>query len=492
MNGRSIKMDRSKLSQHRKIGDTLYSPFSFYLGDNIKESSWRHEKLPQFIWIALILSKFGRDYAFKLFSGIIEELEKQELCIAELSEVLSLPEKEQKKWYDTIDLFIPKEVLSPLTIVFSSREHPYFFNRYCMPELDLELKISKLTQAIERNLAFHSSESTDICFIVIWFYIRAKRISFSNECNMVREAITEYYRHSHDDEIMSVYRPSIRATMQGLTGFIDFSFSHKFWDQLARLTACKPMIINYTYEDNLMGKEFLADSLKTLEFIGANTKDKYQSTKFTVSIGIVTYIVKLYSEILNHELQNTVSGRIIFRTMTEAYINLKYLLYKEQSTSDVFNKFQSYGLGKYKLVMAKLREEKYQEVPDSHINSKILELYVNEVKDEEFTPINLGYFDRDNIKKKFDLVGEMELYEIYYDYDTNFVHAFWGAIRESSMLLCDNPAHLYHSIPDYTMEQMLQDVDYDCIMILKKVFSIISSYVELPEFFTTKYDINYD
>jgi len=119
----------------------------------------------------------------------------------------------------------------------------------------------------------------------------------------------------------------------------------------------------------------------------------------------------------------------------------------------------------------------------------MLELYVNEVKDEEFTPINLGYFDKDKIKKKFELVGEMELYEIYYDYDTNYAHAFWGAIRESSMLLCDNPSHLYHCVPDYTMEQMLLDIDHDCIMILKKVFSAISSYIDLPDFYVDKYGI---
>lgn len=482
-------MDRSKLSQHKKIGDTLYTPFTAFLGSHMKETSWSRDKLPQFIWIALVFSALGRNDTFKVMSNIIRELKKQQICIAELSEVLSLKEQDQKKWFDIIDMFIPKEVLSPLTIIFSSREYPYFFNRYCMPELDLEFKIAKLMQAVERNLSFHSHESTDICFTVIWFYISAKKMFISEECTMTTETLTEYYKHSHDEAIMSNYRPIIRATMQGLSAFTDISFSHKFWDQLAQITPCKPMAINYVHKDIIMSKEFLNDSLKTLEFIGANTKDKYQSAKFTISMGIVTYIIKLYSEILNHELRNTVSGRILFRTMAEAYINLKYLLYKEPHTPDVFEKFQSYGLGKYKLVMAKLREGKYQEDPDAHINFRMLELYVNEVKDEEFTPINLGYFDKDKIKKKFELVGEMELYEIYYDYDTNYAHAFWGAIRESSMLLCDNPSHLYHCVPDYTMEQMLLDIDHDCIMILKKVFSAISSYIDLPDFYVDKYGI---
>src|SRR5699024_4968869 len=100
--------------------------------------------------------------------------------------------------------------------------------------LDLELKITKLMQAIEKNLSFHSHESTDICFIIIWFYISAKKMLFSRECTMSTRALTEYYKHSHDEEVMSDYRPIIRATMQGLSVFMDGSFSHKFWDQLAQ------------------------------------------------------------------------------------------------------------------------------------------------------------------------------------------------------------------------------------------------------------------
>ena len=125
-------MNRSKLSQHTKIGDTLHTPFTGYLGNRMKETSWSRDKLPQFIWIALIFSTFDRNYAFKVLSDIIKELKKQQICIAELSEVLSLKEQEQEKWFDIIDMFIPKEVLSPLSIVFSSREYPYFFNRYCI------------------------------------------------------------------------------------------------------------------------------------------------------------------------------------------------------------------------------------------------------------------------------------------------------------------------------------------------------------------------
>jgi hypothetical protein len=175
--------------------------------------------------------------------------------------------------------------------------------------------------------------------------------------------------------------------------------------------------------------------------------------------------------------------------MVEAYINLKYLLLKESEQPDVFEMFQNYGIGKYKLVMAKLREGKYSISDVSHINPRIMELYVNEAKDEIYQEISLGYFDRDSIKKKAELVGEQELYEIFYEYNTNYSHAFWGAIRESSMLICDNPAHLYHAVPDFTFEQTLLDLNADCIMVLQKLVRSISSYIELPDFYIDKYEV---
>lgn len=93
-------------------------------------------------------------------------------------------------------------------------------------------------------------------------------------------------------------------------------------------------------------------------------------------------------------------------------------------------------LEKYKLVMAKIREEKYLISDESQLQQKFMELLVNEDMDEAFVNTSFGYFDRTNISKKFIACDEKLLYEIYYEYGTNFTHGFWGAIRESAMLIC--------------------------------------------------------
>ena len=112
-----------------------------------------------------------------------------------------------------------------------------------------------------------------------------------------------------------------------------------------------------------------------------------------------------------------------------------------------------------------------------------MELLVNEDMDESFVNTSFGYFDHTNISKKFSACGEELLYEMYYEYGTNFTHGFWGAIRESTMLICDNPVHSYHTVPDYYAEQNLRSVEDDCEMLIKKVFHQISEYIDLPDFY---------
>ena len=48
------------------------------------------------------------------------------------------------------------------------------------------------------------------------------------------------------------------------------------------------------------------------------------------------------------------------------------------------------------------------------------------------------------IRLKAESVGEKDLFGLYYDYDSSYEHGLWGAIRESSLLKCTNPAHKYH------------------------------------------------
>lgn len=109
------------------------------------------------------------------------------------------------------------------------------------------------------------------------------------------------------------------------------------------------------------------------------------------------------------------------------------------------------------------------------------QLLVNEFKSEEFIDMDTKYFDKQNIRLKAESVNEKELYGLYYDYDSSFEHGLWGAIRESSLLKCDNPAHKYHCVPDVEDEIRLKTVLPDCIMIMNKTVSFLNEIYGIPQ-----------
>lgn len=132
-----------------------------------------------------------------------------------------------------------------------------------------------------------------------------------------------------------------------------------------------------------------------------------------------------------------------------------------------------------KLVLARHRENGALE--ESHFDEKYIEALVNEFKGEEFIDMDTKYFDKQNIRLKAEDVGEKNLYGLYYDYDSSFEHGLWGAIRESSLLKCNNPAHKYHRVPDVEDETRLKTVLPDCIMIMNKTISFLDEIYGIPE-----------
>lgn len=166
------------------------------------------------------------------------------------------------------------------------------------------------------------------------------------------------------------------------------------------------------------------------------------------------------------------------------------MIFLEKEKPNVWKEFQDYGLGKFKLIYKK-SEEKYNINEKSHLTPKILEAIVNDGFDEETMDIDLGYFDRTSIIKKFEDIGEKELYDTLYDYDISYSHAHWGAIRESSMLKCDNTLHQLHISSDASNQQISKSTEFDYITIFIKLMKVISTqYNGISDEFFRKYEVH--
>ena len=245
------------------------------------------------------------------------------------------------------------------------------------------------------------------------------------------------------------------------------------------MTECVIFVINFPEENRSITAymESLHEVFVYLSelLIASNMLDE----KMKVLLGIATYSYKRLKEIYRHQLFNSISGRSCVRVLIEDYIMMKYLIKNEAFHENIWRDYQLYGMGLYKLVLARHRESDC--LKESHFDEKYIEALVNEFKGEEFINMDTRYFDKQNIRSKAESVNEKSLFGLYYDYDSSFEHGLWGAIRESSLLKCNNPAHKYHCVPDIEDEIVLKTVLPDCVMIMNKTILFLNELYGIPE-----------
>jgi len=240
------------------------------------------------------------------------------------------------------------------------------------------------------------------------------------------------------------------------------------------MSECKPFGIEYTKDVDDSYVSSYSSFLKAIfEYFG----DLYRITnpldkKMLVLLGLATYSYKLFSEITDHDLYNSVSGRTIIRIMIEDFIMMKYLLKMESEKPDIWIAYQSYGIGQLKLIVERYLQ--MTEKPDkSHVDYKYLDIVVGSYGNKEFLNMDTTYFDKKSIRDKAIFVNEKALFDDYYDYDSSFEHGLWGAIRESALLACDAPGHQYHCVPDFMNAQHLKSVWYDAVMVMNKTIRVL-------------------
>ncbi len=479
---------RSKLSEHilnKKKGKVI-TPLNEALGGRLELNSWGYERLPEYLWIALIHSSYSRDEAFSRLGNILFEISRTEesLDYPKLSSILSLPEKRQVEIYNVIAKNVDSSILFPLTVIYRQNNYPVFCNYFYDSEFGVIERINRINEVLHRYIAPQAFESTDIRYLTLALMMFGRKIKVVRGMEILINALKEYPYTNHEEDKMELYRSSIRA-MEGGIQTVNRDFIENFWKELGMITMCKPYYIVFKKDEN-ESEEFLQDTYNALNYLVLENKEKMLTeTKFEVIIGSITYTYKIFKEKYEHDLFNTIMGRHAIRTMIEVYIILKYLLKLERENDNIWMEYKMHGVSKYKLVLLKAR--KNREVECKHFEIPVVDAIVNEISPEEFLDIDLNYFDRLSIRKKSEEVEEKELYDLFYDYDTNYSHGLWGAVRESSLLFCDSVEHKYHKIPDLECHQIMPSIQQDTIYVMKKIMNLLSEIYSLPDWYMDKY-----
>ena len=475
-------MRYTKLSEHKFNKGVFVTPFNSILSmrELEDEKSWAYGRMPEYLWIGLILKYYGREEGFQKLNRIISELHHlaPELSTARLSQILKLDNDVQKEFYKFIVQIGAGEALAPLTIYLTTSKAPIFAEYFYSREQSIEYRCKKIVQTMNDIMYHQSNEATDIRFIALYIYLVSGKLHIQkNQADL----LSVYTKTKHEDEIMHTARPLVRAMEIIVLTFeeTETEYLKGFWRCVSEMTDCNIFVIDITKENRNI-TQYMESLYKVQSYLSdLFVVSEPLNEKMNILIGLFTYSYKIMKEVYEHQLFNSISGRSCVRTMIEVCIMMKYLVKNEANHDNIWRDYQLYGIGAYKMLLTKYRDAGNSE--ETHFNPKYIEILVNEFKDEEFIDIDTRYFDKKRIREKAEWVDEKRLYGLHYDYDSSFEHGLWGAVRESSLLKCDNPAHRYHCVPDIEGKITLQSVLPDCIMVMKKTVSFLNDVYGIPE-----------
>ena len=471
-------MEHTKLSSYKFKKGKFISQWNEFISPVDDNKSWDYGRLPEYIWIALIFYKYGRQEGFKKLSAILHSLkDNTSLTHIRMSDFLLASEAEKEIVFSTLLDNTELECLAPLTVVISGEIDSMFALKFSSSML-IEDRVKILQECMKRVSDQHSNEATDIRYIVLVYSIICGKIHMLKEQG---DLLYKYQLVDHSLEEMRMIRPLVRScelmvlTMEKAND----DYLNLFWSTISELTECELFFMSSDREKADTKKYY--DIVKDIFYY---FQQLYESCnplekKMKVLLGIATYSFKRFEEAEKHSLYNTISGRSIIRNIIENYIMMKYMVKLEAEKPSIWDEFESYGLGQYKLVLARHRESDNKR--GSHVNTHIIEAIVNEYTFEEFQDMDTRYFMNDAIRDKAIKVNEKDLYGLYYDYDSAFEHGLWGAIRESVLLKCDNPAHQYHCVPNVHDEVSLNSIFPDCVYVLNRTIHFLDSLYGVPE-----------
>lgn len=483
--------NNSSLKQHimEKKG-ILASPLNHSLREMLSLNSWSRDRLPEYLWLGLILERHERIEGLNLLGHMLKDIAEniEGLTYPRLSKILELEETKQNELYNIVLQYTDKATLSPLTLILNCDKYPLFYRKFVTVQMPIDYRLQKLRNSIKTYYPTHANEATDLRFLAMLILLFTKRLHFSDQTRNAAEAFSRYPLTSHDDEIMRLYRPTIRSMESIDFEQASYKFSQFFWNEVGKIDDCSLFYIQYE-EGSLEMEHLLEDSRNAIDYmISSNKILLLDNDKFTVLIGSACYALQIFEEMCSNNLANAVLGRHGIRTILELSIMIKYLLKMEASKPNIWKEYKLYGISKYKLVLLKSREIGDKE--DSHFIEPMADAIVNEIMYEEFIDIDLKYFDQTGIREKSIEANEKNTYDILYDYDSSFVHGLWGSVRESSMLLCDNANHKFHSVPDVFNTQKLPSVLKDAEKAILKIMTTIDTVYALPEFYKSKYSLD--
>jgi Family of unknown function (DUF5677) len=339
-----------------------------------------------------------------------------------------------------------------------------------LPERDPEEGWGVLAEAVFRTADHQSQEATDVRWLkFMHFVVCQERIFFPKA---LEERIEEMMLYPNKGDMRSV-RPMIRSaemmtraleygeqpTPRDTEGSVELPARHDeaFWKEMRGKSKCIAPLEDTAPEmgPGNLRSEILSIYSQLDDHFHATTVSTAPDPRHDSGFGLSLYALTLLLDASIGYSHSLVEGRIMLRSIIEAFLTLRYLSAKDDPA--IWLQYRRYGSGQTKLALLKnLREDK---VP-AFIDLGLLDRLANEDMWLEFQDIKLGHWADLDLRKMSQEGGVKEVYDKYYDWASGYAHGQWVCVRDTVFTTCLNPLHRFHRIPappNYNMPSILSD-----------------------------------
>lgn len=457
---------RTNIAGHKKHGSKLTPPLATL--PNLDFQSWKDDRLPEMLWSALIVSRFDQMTALLLMAQSIEFLVEKDLEFESTNDKSSvsidfdvthtgLSQMDPEVLHGFLSELTPNEkmcaVLRPLLLFDDLPAREMWVEALKMEPEPHDW--NHLMQAVTLTLDHQSQEATDCRYVRLMAVIAGGGLRFTHETKHILDKLLAY-----PNVDLREVGPRIRANEIALGKMFPILGSHdwpnKFWGQCLRDTECWPLHVEVASAEAPKIKSTLSrvQEVKTLLIDHCNRKRPSSAVdpRYDTVLGIGLYSLNLLDDLLRVDMGNTVSARFCLRSLVENLITLAYLAHKDDM--QLWQSYRVFGAGQAKLQYLKLEDEPTR---PTYVNVDTLQRLANEDVWEEFLPIELGHWEKSNIRKMSEEAGVKEIYDKFYGWTSTYSHGHWGAIRDTVFDTCGNPLYRLHRIPRAS-PQSLPDV----------------------------------
>ncbi len=469
----------STIAQHKRQGKHLVPPI--LQGPEMQLQSWINERLPEMLWAALLIAYLTRDPALGTVRDAAEYAEKFRDSEGQVDLSLSgLARLDSKSIDDIVGILTSnpdrRRALRPLALFEDLPARDHWVRALDAPDAEEDWELLKV--AVAETLDHGSQPATDCRWARVIFKLLAGKIHFTKpEQREMAEGIF-YYPHRGD---MGKVGPTVRAfegALNSLEG-IEQRWPGKFWSQCLRGTGCVSIALPVHHAHASVGT-----SLQVVKDAYARVVEHANQTRTTtaadarheITFGLGLYSLSLLLELLRIGAAQSISARMLLRTLLDCAVTLAYLA--KRDSEELWRSYRVYGAGQIKLAFLKLDESDDQV---GYVNVETLRRLANEDMWQEFVPVDLGHWDNSNLRKMSEEVGLKAEYDNYYSWTSAFSHGHWGAVRDTVFDTCGNPLHRLHRIPrpiPQTQEDVVTDACHLVDLALENVSALYPGFAQ--------------